>query len=105
MIIFIKLKKIMMKLKLPEPPEALCVRALRNINNNDKNNRTQLLVGPSFCCKTHLLLNKLQLIRLDDPLRQIRIITRSPEQYKGFQLEGVSVEENVGGLEMYRGVV
>ena len=47
-----------------------------NINNNDENhnimftggqqscNRT-LIVGPSFCGKTHLLLNKLQLIRWD----------------------------------------
>ena len=42
-----------------------------------------LIVGPSFFGKTYLLLNNLQLIRLNDPLRQIRIITRSPEQYKG----------------------
>ena len=35
-------------------------------NNNDENNRT-LIVGPSFCGKTHLLLNKLQIIRLDNP--------------------------------------
>ena len=50
-----------------------------NIKNNvdNKCNRT-LLVGPSFCGKTHLLLNKLQLIRLEDPEKQIRIITRSP---------------------------
>ena len=66
-----------------------------------ENNRT-LLVSPSFCGKTHLL-NKVQLIRLDDPLRQSRIITRSPEQYKDLQLEDVSVEENVEDLEMYRG--
>ena len=50
-----------------------------------------------------MLLNKLQLFRLDDPLRQIRIITRCPEQYKGLQLDDVSVEENVGDLEIYRG--
>ena len=43
------------------------------INEIDNNmlNRT-LLVCPSFCGKTHLLLNKVQLFRLDNPLRQIR---------------------------------
>ena len=49
-----------------------------------------------------MILNKLQLYRLDDPLRQICIITRSLEQYQGL-LENVSVEENVEDLEMYRG--
>ena len=34
---------------------------------------------------------------------QVRIITRSPEQYKHIQLKDIEVEENVGGLEMYRG--
>ena len=43
-------------------------------------NRT-LIVGPSFCGKTHLLLNKLQLICLDNPEQHIKITTRSPEQY------------------------
>ena len=54
-----------------------------DINNDDNNkcNRT-LIVGPSFCGKTHLLLNKLRLIRLEDPEKQVRIITRSPEQYE-----------------------
>ena len=67
-----------------------------------------LIVGPSICGKTLLLLNKLQLIRLNEyetnsPPRQIRIVTRSPEQYKHIQLEEIEVEENVGDLEMYRG--
>ena len=62
-------------------------------------NRT-LIVGPSFCGKTHLFLNKLQLIRLSDSEKQIKIITRSPEQYEsaalfGTQLEDVSVEEDL----------
>ena len=67
-------------------------------------NRT-LIVGPSFCGKTHLLLNKLRLIRLEDPEKQIRIITRSPEQYEDVELyiQGIEVEENVGDLEEYRG--
>ena len=73
------------------------------INHNDDNddnndnimfNRT-LIVGPSFCGKTHLLLNKLQLFRLDNPEQQIKIITRSPEQYENIQLEDVSVEEDL----------
>ena len=41
-----------------------------------------LIVGPSFCGKIHLLLNKLQLIQLSDAERcsekQIHIFTRSP---------------------------
>ena len=64
-------------------------------------NRT-LIVGPSFCGKTHLLLNKLQLIRLDDNTRKIHIITRSPEQYSntallafGIEIEQVKVEEDL----------
>ena len=77
-----------------------------NNNNNDnydnKCNRT-LIVGPSFCGKTHLLLNKLRLIRLENPEKQIRIITRSPEQYEDIDIGGVKVEENVGDLEEYRG--
>ena len=58
-------------------------------------NRT-LIVGPSFCGKTHLLLNKLQLIRLDNPEQKICIITRSPEQYNKIEREDVSVEEDLG---------
>ena len=54
-----------------------------------------LIVGPSFCGKTHLLLNKLQSIRLDNPEQQIKIITRSPEQYSNFELEEVSVVEDL----------
>ena len=40
-----------------------------------------IIVGPSFCGKTHLLLNKLQLIRLCDSEKQRKIITRSPRTY------------------------
>ena len=38
-----------------------------------------LLVGPSFCGKTYLLLSRIKLIQLDDPLKRIYIITRSPK--------------------------
>ena len=77
-----------------------------NITTNDNNdnimftggqqscNRT-LIVGPSFCGKTHLLLNKLQLIRLDDNTRKIHINTRSPEQYNKIEIEDVSVDEDL----------
>ena len=45
------------------------------------------------------------MIRLDDPVRQICIITRSPEQYKCL-LEDVSVEENkCGGFGNVPGVL
>ena len=63
-------------------------------NDNIMFNRT-LIVGPSFCGKTHLLLNKLQLIRLDDKTRKIHIITRSPEQYNKLEIEDVSVDEDL----------
>ena len=78
-----------------------------NANSGVNETNRTLIVGPSFCGKTHLLLNKLRLIRLEDPEKQIRIITRSPEQYEFAELRidigGVSVEENVGDLEEYRG--
>ena len=52
-----------------------------NNDNNDNNCNRTLIVGPSFCGKTHLLINKLQLFRLYDKEKQIHIITRSPGQY------------------------
>ena len=55
-------------------------------------NRT-LVVGPSFCGKTHLLLNKKQLIRLDNPEKQMKIISRSPEQYSKAALRYNTLEE------------
>ena len=80
-----------------------------NNNNNDNDNKCSrtLIVGPSFCGETNLLLNKLRLIRLEDPEKQIRIITRSPEQYEDIDIggasQGIEVEENMGDLEEYRG--
>ena len=74
-----------------------------NANNGVNETNRTLIVGPSFCGKTHLLLNKLRLIRLEDPEKQIRIITRSPEQYENIDMQGIEVEENVGDLEEYRG--
>ena len=75
---------------------------IKNIHKTDTNNTIEadalnrtLIVGPSFCGKTFLLLNKLQLIRLDNPKQQIKIITRSPEQYENIQLEDVSVEDDL----------
>ena len=71
-------------------------KAIANDDNNSGVNETNrtLIVGPSFCGKTHLLLNKLRLIRLEDPEKQIRIITRSPEQYEDVELyiQGIEVE-------------
>ena len=82
-------------------------KAIANDDNKSGVNETNrtLIVGPSFCGKTHLLLNKLRLIRLEDPEKQIRIITRSPEQYEDveFYIQGIEVEENVGDLEEYGG--
>ena len=64
-------------------------------NDNIMFNRT-LIVGPSFCGKTHLLLNKLQLIRLYDKEKQIHLITRSPGQNTNTEIEDISVEEDLG---------
>ena len=66
-----------------------------NNDNIDNNCNRTLIVVPSFCGKTHLLLNKLQLIRLDNPEQKIRIITRSPEQYSKIEIEDDSVEEDL----------
>ena len=84
------------------------------INNNDENNNDEnitggqqscnrtLIVGPSFCGKTHLLLNKLHLIRLYDKEKQIHIITRSPGLYSeaalrntNTEIEDISVDEDL----------
>ena len=77
-----------------------------NNDNDNKSNRT-LKAGPSFCGKTHLLLKKIKLIRLEDPQKQIFIITRSQEQYEDIDIgeasHGIEVEKNVGDLEEYRG--
>ena len=67
-----------------------------NNNQIENNCNRTLIVGPSFCGKTHLLLNKLQLIRLGNPEQKICIITRSPEQYNKIEIEDVSVEEDLG---------
>ena len=60
-------------------PAQLPTQLPNKLNNDDNNkcNRT-LLVGPSFCATTHLLLNKLQLILLSNSEKQIKIISRSP---------------------------
>ena len=73
-----------------------------NNDNIDNNCNSTLIVGPSFCGKTHLLLNKLQLIRLYDKEKQIHIITRSPGQYSeaalrntNTEIENISVDEDL----------
>ena len=66
-----------------------------NNDNIDNNCNRTLIVGPSFCGKTHLLLNKLQLIRLFDKEKQIHIITRSPGQYTNTEREVISVDEDL----------
>ena len=76
-------------------------------NDDDKDvlqHYSTLMVGPSFCGKTHFLLNKLQLIRLCDSGKQVHIIPRSPEQYEdvGSKMKldvgdlGLVVEEDLG---------
>ena len=73
-----------------------------NNDNIDNNCNRTLIVGPSFCGKTHLLINKLHLIRLYDKEKQIHIITRSPGQYSeaalrntNTEIEDISVDEDL----------
>ena len=66
-----------------------------NNHNIDNNCNRTLIVGTSFCGKTHLLLNKLQLIRIYDKEKQIHIITRSPGQYTNTEIEDTSVDEDL----------
>ena len=49
-------------------------------------NRT-LIIGPSFSGKTFLMKNKLRLINIDYPDKDIKIVTRSPKQYLQSKLE------------------
>ena len=71
-----------------------------NNDNIDNNCNRTLIVGPSFCGKTHLLLNKLQLIRLYDKEKQIHIITRSPAQYSEAALRNTNTEiEDIEGQQ------
>ena len=42
-----------------------------------------------------MLLNKLQLIRLSDSEKQIKILTRPPGQNQNIQLEDTSLEEDL----------
>ena len=44
-----------------------------------------LIVGPCFCGKTYLMLNKILLSELENPDREIKIITRSPNQYPQYE--------------------
>ena len=67
-------------------------------NDDDKDvlqHYSTLKVGPSFCGKTHLLLNKLQLYRLCDSEKQIHFITRSSEHYEDV---GSKMKLDVGDL-------
>ena len=47
-----------------------------------------------------MLLNKIQLIRLDNPEQKLRIITRSPGQYSEAVLRynGIEIEDTEGTL-------
>ena len=63
-------------------------------NDTNHNLNRILSVGTSFCGKTYLLTNKLQLYRLENPEQQITKTTRSLDQYLTNLLDDLSVEEN-----------
>ena len=71
-----------------------------NIINTDNNidnsnvNRT-LIVGPCFRGKTYLMMNKILLSECDNPDRQKKILTRSPNQYPDYETsdEALSIDE------------
>ena len=62
--------------------------------NENMFNRT-LIVGPSFCGKTYLILNKLTLKRLVNPDQEINIICKNPKQYENIKIENVSIKEDL----------
>ena len=71
------------------PSESNSVPLVENFNRT-------LIVGPSFCGKTYLVMNKLKLIKLDRPNEQMVLITRSPEQYKILSSEiDLRIEEDL----------
>ena len=61
-----------------------------NVINNDNDidnsnvNRT-LTVGPSFCGKTYLMMNKILLSECVNPDRQRKTSTISPNQYREYE--------------------
>ena len=73
-----------------------------DMNAEESKFKRTLIVGPSFCGKTHLLINKIQLIRLDNPEQQIKILTRSPQQYTNTALLafGIQLEDTEGALRV-----
>ena len=64
-----------------------------NNENHDNENHNDNIMFNRNICKTHLLINKLQLFRLYDNEKQIHIITRSPEQYSNTALFGKEIED------------
>ena len=68
-------------------------------DTSHKLNRT-LIVHPSFCCKTYLLLNKFQINCFDNHEQKLHIITRSPEQYTNIEID-VSEEEDLEDKTKY----
>ena len=72
---------------------------INNYNYNNENTEDALLynrpliIDPSIYGKTHWLLNKLHFIRLCDSEKQIKLITRFPEQYENPALFGTELED------------
>ena len=69
----------------------LCIKNQRSsikasgLNNDSQVCNRTLIVGPCFCGKTYLMLNKILLSELENPDREIKIITRSPSQYPQYE--------------------
>ena len=91
--------------------ESLIPHSRSELESELECNRT-LIIGPSFSGKTFLMKNKLRLINIDYPDKDIKIVTRSPKQYLQSKLESVSpyeedfdCSEEVESLENYQNCV
>ena len=69
------------KNKQKDTLQANSLRLLKQSSIDSRFTNRTLIVGPCFCGKTYLMLNKILLSELENPDREIKIITRSPNQY------------------------
>ena len=76
----------------------MCQKKTKIDNVNTNNNSRTLLVGPSFSCKTYLMLKILS--RISD--RDIYIITESPpEQYSNSKIKIKEISDEIKPLNEY----
>ena len=66
----------------------MCIKENKKLHEQSKieqSNNSTLIVGPCFCGKTYLMLNKILLSELENPDKDIKYLTRSPNQYPNYE--------------------